>query len=62
MVNFDKTLYQETKEWRPTVDGLDFQMIEVAKSSLLKTRFKEEILQVVRVYKRDKTPGTNGFL
>lgn len=62
MVNFDKTLYQETKEWRPMVDGLDFQMIEVAKSSLLKTRFKEEILQVVRVYKRDKTPGPNGFL
>lgn len=62
MVNFDKTLYQETKEWRPTVDGLDFQTIEVAKSNLLKTRFKEEILQVVRVYKRDKTPGPNGFL
>ena len=62
MVNFDKTLYQETEERRPMVDGLDFQTIEVAKSNLLKTRFKEEILHVVRVYKRDKTPGPDGFL
>ena len=62
MVNFDKTLYQEAKEWRPMVDGIYFQTIEVAKSSLLKTMFKEEILQVVRGYKRDKMPGPNGFL
>ena len=45
VVNFYKNLYQESEEWRPIVEGLEFDQIDGSKRGWLERRFgKEEIL------------------
>ncbi len=62
VVEFYQSLYEETEEWRPTADGLDFASIQVADNNLLERPFeKEEIVQVVKDFQGDKAPGLNGF-
>ena len=57
VVQFYKTLYQEFEEWRPFVEGLEFDQI-----GELERRFeKDEILLVVRDMEGDKAPSPNGF-
>ena len=57
VVQFYKTLYQESEEWRPFVEGLEFDQI-----GELERRFeKDEILLVVRDMEGDKAPSPNGF-
>ncbi|KAL4633515.1 hypothetical protein ACB092_04G128100 [Castanea dentata] len=52
VVQFYKTLYQESEEWRPFVEGLEW----------LERRFeKDEILSVVRDMEGDKASSPNGF-
>uniref|UniRef100_A0A2N9IM54 non-specific serine/threonine protein kinase n=1 Tax=Fagus sylvatica TaxID=28930 RepID=A0A2N9IM54_FAGSY len=46
VVSFYEELYQETENWRPSVDGLDFHSIGAAKSSHLERKFdREEVFQ-----------------
>jgi hypothetical protein len=62
VVEFYQSLHEETEEWRPTADGLDFASIQVANNNLLERPFeKEEIVQVVKDFQGDKAPGSNGF-
>ena len=45
VVQFYKKLYTETEEWRPFVEGLEFDQIEGLEREWLERRFeKEEIL------------------
>uniref|UniRef100_A0A2N9IJZ1 Reverse transcriptase domain-containing protein n=1 Tax=Fagus sylvatica TaxID=28930 RepID=A0A2N9IJZ1_FAGSY len=51
VVHFYESLYQEAETWRPTVDGLEFEMITENESAVLERQFdKEEVLQVVKDY------------
>ena len=60
---FYKNLYKETEEWRPSVEGLEFDQIEGLERDWLEWRFeKEEILRVVKQLEGDKAPGPDGFL
>ena len=62
VVQFYKTLYKETEEWRPFVEGLEFDQIEGIKRDWLEWRFeREEILRVVKELEGDKAPSPYGF-
>ena len=61
-IQFYKKLYKEIKEWRPYVEGLEFDQIEGLEKDWLKRRFEhEEVLQVVKEMEGDKAPGPDGF-
>ena len=61
-VQFYKNLYKETEEWRPFVEGLEFDQLEGLKRDWLERKFeKEEVLRVVKELEGDKAPGPNGF-
>ena len=62
VVQFYKTQYQESEEWRPFVEGLEFDQIgEVERGWLERSFEKDEILLVVRDMEGDKAPGPDGF-
>ena len=62
VVQFYKKLYKETKEWRPFVEGLEFNQIEGLERDWLERRFEqEEVFRVVKEMEGDKAPGPNGF-
>ena len=62
VVQFYKNLYKETDEWRPFVEGLEFDQIEGIERDWLERRFeREEILQVVKELEGDKAPSPDGF-
>ena len=49
VVQFYKKLYTKTKEWRPFVEGLEFDQIEGLERECLERRFEKE--EIVRVSK-----------
>ena len=59
---FYKTLYQESKEWRPFVESLEFDQIGEMERGWLERQFeKDEIPLVVREMEGDKTLSPDGF-
>ena len=62
VVQFYKTLSQEPEEWRPFVEGLEFDQIGELERGWLERRFKkDEILFVVRDMEGDKASSPDGF-
>jgi hypothetical protein len=62
VVHFYESLYQESETWRPTVDGLEFDVITANERAVLERQFdKDEVLQVVKDLQGDKAPGPDGF-
>jgi hypothetical protein len=62
VVHFYESLYQESETWRPTVDGLEFDVIIANERALLERWFdKDEVLKVVKDLQGDKTLGSDGF-
>ena len=62
VVQFYKSLYQESEEWRPFVEGLDFDQIGELERGWMERRFdKDKIISVVRDMEGDKAPGLDGF-
>ena len=61
LVQFYKTLYQETKEWRSFVEGLKFDQIGTKREWLERKFEKEEVLQVKRDIEGDRALGSDGF-
>ena len=62
VVQFYKKLYTETEEWRPFVEGLEFDQIDGLEREWLERRFeKEEILRVVKELEGDKALGHDSF-
>ena len=62
VVQFYKKLYKETKEWRPFVEGLEFNQIEGLERDWLERRFEqEEVFRVVKEMEGDKALGLDGF-
>ena len=45
VVQFYKNLYKETEEWRPFVEGLEFDQIEGIERDWLERRFEREEIQ-----------------
>ena len=61
-VQFYKKLYKETEEWRPSMEGLEFDQIEGLERDWLERRFeREEVLRVVKEMEGDKALGLDGF-
>ena len=61
-VQFYKNLYKESEEWRPFVEGLEFDQIKGLERGWLERRFEqEEVLRVVKELEGDKAPGPDGF-
>ena len=62
VVQFYKKMYKEIEEWRPFVEGLEFDQIEGLERDWLERRFEnEEILRVVKELEGDKAPCPDGF-
>ena len=62
VVQFYKTLYQKPEEWRPFVEGLEFDQIGEVERGWLERSFEtDEILSVIRDMEGDKAPGPDGF-
>ena len=61
LVQFYKTLYQETKELRSFVEGLEFDQIGTKREWLERKFEKEEVLQVIRDIEGDRALGSDGF-
>ena len=62
VVQFYKTLYQESEEWRPFEEGLEFDQIGELERGWMERRFeKDEIISVVRDMEGDKALGPDGF-
>ena len=62
VVNFYKNLYQESEEWRPFMEGLEFDQIDGSERGWLERRFeKEEILLALNELAGDKALGPDGF-
>ena len=62
VVNFYKNLYQESKEWKPFMEGLEFDQIDGSERGWFERRFeKEEILLALNELARDKASGPDGF-
>ena len=62
VVQFYKSLYQESEEWRPFVEGLDFDQIGELERGWMERRFKkDEIISVVRDMEGNKASGPDGF-
>ncbi|KAL0011411.1 hypothetical protein SO802_006519 [Lithocarpus litseifolius] len=62
VVQFYKDLYRETEEWRPFVEGLEFDQLDGLERGWLERRFeKEEILAAIKELGGDKAPGPDGF-
>ena len=62
VVGFYKSLYQEPKARRPTVDGLDFASLDESDRFSLEREFdREEIIVALREAEGDKALGPDGF-
>ena len=62
-VQFYKNLYKESEEWRPFVEGLEFDQIVGLERGWLERRFEqEEVFRAVKELEGDKAPGSDGFL
>ena len=61
VVQFYASLYQEHEPWRPTVDGLDFDLISDEEQAMLERKSnRDEVLQVVNDLQGDKALGPDG--
>ncbi|XP_041004178.1 uncharacterized protein LOC121249544 [Juglans microcarpa x Juglans regia] len=54
-------LLLEPFDWRPRLNGLDFEAIDQTSIVWLERPFEEEVQQVVRKMNRDKAPSSDGF-
>ena len=61
VVGFYKSLYQESKSQRPTVDGLEFANLDETDQHSLEREFKKEIIAALWEANCDKAPGPDGF-
>ena len=61
VVQFYKNLYKETEEWRPFVEGLEFDQREGLERDWLERRFEKEVLRVVKGLEGDKALGPDSF-
>jgi hypothetical protein len=62
VVQFYENMFCEAEDWRTHVDGLPFALISENERVVLERQFdKEEIVQVLKDFQRDKAPGPDGF-
>jgi hypothetical protein len=62
IVLFYNRLFTDQFSWRPKLDGLAFDSIDVEDSTWLERPFEEiEVLEVVKGKHRDKASDPNGF-
>ena len=59
---FYHSFFQETKYWRPEVDGIEFDSVDASTRDMLERPFDgEEVFQVIQNLKGDKAPDPDGF-
>jgi hypothetical protein len=59
IVTFYESLFTEPLSWRPKLDNLEFDMLNVEKASSLEDPFEER--EVIKGMDRDKAHGLDGF-
>jgi hypothetical protein len=62
IVNIYESLFSEPLSWRPRLDNLEFDMLNVEEVSSLEDPFEErEVREVIKGMDRDKAPCPDGF-
>ena len=62
IVGFYKSLFLELMGWRPWLDNLEFDKLNVEKASSLEEPFEEkEVWEVIKGVDKDKAFSPNGF-
>jgi hypothetical protein len=62
IVTFYESLFSEPLSWRPQLDNLEFDSLNVEEASSLEDPFEErEVREVIKGMDRDKAPGPDGF-
>ncbi|XP_035545176.1 uncharacterized protein LOC118348231 [Juglans regia] len=62
IVHYYETLLTESFPWRPKLDALNFEAIDLQSVSILERPFvEEEIYKVLSGMAKDKAPGPDGF-
>ena len=62
IVTFYESLFAEPLSWRPRLDNLEFDMLNVEEASSLEDPLEErEVREVLKGLDRDKAPNPNGF-
>jgi hypothetical protein len=62
IVSYYESLFSEPMNWRPQLDNLEFDRLNVEEASSLEDPFEErEVWEVIKGMDRDKAPGPDGF-
>jgi hypothetical protein len=62
VVSYFDSLFMETLSWRPKMDNMEFDRLNVEEASSLEAPFEEsEVREVIKGMDRDKAPGPDGF-
>jgi hypothetical protein len=62
IVTFYESLFSEPLSWRPWLDNLEFDALNVEEASSLEEPFEERgVREVIKGMNRDKVPGPDGF-
>jgi hypothetical protein len=62
IVTFYKSLFTEPLSWRPRLDNLEFDSLNVEEASSLEDPFEErKVREVIKGMDRDKAPGPDSF-
>jgi hypothetical protein len=62
IVTFYESLFSKPLSWRPQLDNLEFDSLNVEEASSLENPFEErEVREVIKGMDRDKAPEPNGF-
>jgi hypothetical protein len=62
IANFYESLFSEPLCWRPRLDNLDFDVLNMDEAVKLEDPFEErEVREVINSLDRDKAPGPDGF-
>ena len=62
IVGYYESLFAEPLGWRPRLDSLEFDRLNVEEASSLEEPFEEkEVWEVIKGMDRDKASGPNGF-
>ncbi len=61
IVDFYRGLYLEAESWRPSLEGVDFNVLDSADASHLESQFLEEVIVALKQLSSEKALGPDKY-